>query len=192
TFEAKYFRAALELQDAFEQRFADARGGYAMTSSGHEGLILRPREVFDGATPSSNSVAAMNLLRLASVTRDSPHPATAENVLSTFSAYLERIPTALPKMLNAVDYLFDFPREIVLSGEPGDSGLEALREVIFSSDRLNRVVALADQSGSLDGLSPLVEERKPAPGGARAFVCENFTCRRPISDPAELRAALDG
>jgi uncharacterized protein YyaL (SSP411 family) len=192
TFEAKYFRAALELQRAFEERFADPRGGYAMTSSGHEGLILRPREVFDGATPSSNSVAAMNLLRLSSFTGDAAYRDRAENVLSTFFGYLERIPTALPRLLNAVDYLCDLPREIVLSGEPGDAGLEALREVIFSSDRPNRVVALADRSGSLDGLSPLVEERKPAGSGARAFVCENFMCQKPISDPAELRAALDG
>jgi uncharacterized protein YyaL (SSP411 family) len=192
TFDAKYFRAALELQRAFERRFSDLRGGYAMTSSGHEGLILRPRDLFDAATPSSNSVAAMNLLRLASFTGDSAYRERAENVLSIFSGYLERIPTALPRMLNAVDYLSDFPREIVLSGEPGDAGLEALREAIFSSDRLNRVVALADPSGSLEGLSPLVEERKPAAGRARAFVCENFACRNPISDPAELRAALDG
>jgi len=192
TFDADYFRAALELQQTFEQRFADVRGGYALTSSEHDGLILRPREILDGATPSSNSVAAMSLLRLASFTGESRYRVRAEEIFSAFSGYLTRFPTALPRLLAAVDYHSDFPREIVLSGELGDAKLETLREVIFASDRMNRVVALADPSGSLDGLSPLVEDRRPVPAEARAYICENFACQRPISDPAELEAALHG
>jgi uncharacterized protein YyaL (SSP411 family) len=192
TFEASYFRAALELQKQFEERFADSRGGYALTSSEHDGLILRPREIFDSATPSSNSVAAMNLLRLSSFTGKSRFQDSAEAIFSTFSGYLTRAPTALARLLCAVDYNSDLPREVVLSGEPGEAGLETLREAVFASTRINRVVALADPEGSLDGLSPLVESRKPTPGKALAYVCENFACRRPISDPAELRAALDG
>jgi uncharacterized protein YyaL (SSP411 family) len=192
TFDADYFRAALELQQAFEQRFADARGGYALASSEHDGLIVRPREILDGATPSSNSVAAMNLLRLASFTGESRYRARAEEIFSAFSGYLTRFPTALPRLLAAVDYHSDFPREIVLSGELGDARLETLRDVIFASDQMNRVVALADRSDSLNGLSPLVEGRRPEPDEARVFICENFACQRPISDPAELESALHG
>jgi uncharacterized protein YyaL (SSP411 family) len=192
TFEPRYFRAALELQQAFEQRFADSRGGYAMTRSEQGDLILRPRETLDGATPSANSVAAMNLLRLASFTGEARDRERAEEIFSVFSAYLTRIPAALPRMLAALDYRFDAAREVVLSGEPGRADLEALRAVIDESPRMNRVIALADADGSLDGLSPLVEDRKPSKGRARAFVCENFACRRPTSDPVELRTALDG
>jgi uncharacterized protein YyaL (SSP411 family) len=192
TFEASYFRAALELQATFEEQFGDPLGGYALTSGEHEGLILRPREIFDGATPSSNSVAAMNLLRLASFTGDHRYRDRAEAVLSAFAGYLTHAPTALPRMLSALDYRSDPPREVVLSGEPGEKQFESLRAAIFASPRLNRVVALADRGGSLEGLSPLVRSRQPTPGRALAYVCENFACRQPISDPTELRAALDG
>jgi len=192
TFEPSYFRAALELHQAFEERFADERGGYALSAREHEGLILRPREIFDGATPSSNSVAAMNQLRLASYTGETRYRDRAEAIFSAFSGFLSRIPTALPRLLCALDYRSDVPREVVLSGEAGEARFESLREATFASPRLNRVVVMADARGSLDGISPLVDHRRPAPGKALAYVCENFTCRQPISDPAQLRAALDG
>ncbi|HEY6928733.1 MAG TPA: thioredoxin domain-containing protein [Thermoanaerobaculia bacterium] len=192
TFEPSYFRAALELHQAFEERFADERGGYALATREHEGLILRPREIFDGATPSSNSVAAMNNLRLASYTGEARYRDRAEAVFKAFSGFLGRIPTALPRLLSALDYRSDIPREVVLSGEAGEARFESLREATFASPRLNRVVVMADARGSLDGVSPLVDNRRPAPGKALAYVCENFTCRQPISDPGELRTALDG
>src|SRR5262249_32859305 len=116
----------------------------------------------------------------------------AEAVFSAFSGFLSRIPTALPRLLSALDYRSDIPREVVLSGEAGEARFESLREATFASPRLNRVVVMADARGSLEGVSPLVDHRKPAHGQALAYVCENFTCRQPISDPAQLRAALDG
>ena len=192
TFEPSYFRAALELHQAFEERFADERGGYALSAREHEGLILRPREIFDGATPSSNSVAAMNQLRLASYTGETRYRDRAEAIFSAFSGFLSRMPTALPRLLCALDYRSDTPREVVLAGEAGEARFESLREAIFASPRLNRVIVMADARGSLEGVSPLVDHRRPAPGKALAYVCENFTCRQPISDPAQLRVALDG
>jgi uncharacterized protein YyaL (SSP411 family) len=95
-------------------------------------------------------------------------------------------------MLCAVDRAAAASREIVLSGSKGRSDFEALRETVFAGGSLNRVVAHADEEASLAGLSPLVEGRGPDGGPARAFVCENFACRLPIVDPAELAATLHG
>jgi len=134
----------------------------------------------------------MNLLRLASFTGETRYLEAAERIFSAFSAYLERAPIALPRLLCALDYKSDLPREVVLSGELGQPGFESLRDAVFSAQRLNRVVALADARRSLAGLSPLVEAREPKDDRAVAYVCENFACRRPIADPAELLAALDG
>jgi uncharacterized protein YyaL (SSP411 family) len=192
TFEPRYFRAAVDLQKTFDQRLADPRGGYFFATDQHDGLVIRPREIFDGATPSSNSVAAMNLLRLASFTGEPRYLAAAEAIFSAFSAYLERAPLALPRLLCALDYKSDLPREVVLSGKPGSADFESLRDAVFASRKLNRVIALADAQRSLAGLSPLIESREPKNGGALAYVCENFACRRPIADPAELLAVLDG
>ena len=81
---------------------------------------------------------------------------------------------------------------MVLAGEKGRSDFEALRAAVFSSGALNRVLAHADAAGSLDGISPLVEGRTVPDGAARAWVCEDFACRKPTDDPAELLASLHG
>ncbi|HEU5251470.1 MAG TPA: thioredoxin domain-containing protein [Thermoanaerobaculia bacterium] len=191
TFEPRYFRAAVELADEMEARFVDPRGGYFLAADGHGRLIVRPRELFEGATPSSNSVAAMNLLRLATFTGDGKYRERAEKIFSAFSGYLDRAPAAFPRLLAALDYRQDEPREVVLSGDPGRADFEALRDAVFRSRRLNRVVAHADAAESLASVAPLVASRGSAGGAAQAWVCRNFACLRPTSEATELAAALD-
>ncbi len=191
TFEPRYFRAALGLQKDFDKRFFDPAGGYYLASEGHDGLVLRPREVFDGATPSSNSVAVMNLLRLSSFTGEKAYGDRAEALFSLFSRTLERAGTALPRMLCALDYRSSPPCEVVLAGQPGGPDFESLREAVFAHPRLNRVVAHADASESLADVLPLVASRGSRDGASLAYVCRNASCRTPCSSPSELSAALD-
>jgi uncharacterized protein YyaL (SSP411 family) len=190
TFESRYFREAIELQREMDERFSDPRGGYFLAAEKHDRLIVRPREIFDGATPSSNSVAAMNLLRLATFTGDRKYRDRAESVFSASAGYLDRAPAAFPRLLCALDYRDGEVREVVLSGQPGREDFEALRRAAFTS-RSNRVLAYADAKESLADLSPLVLSRGSADGDARAWVCRNFACSMPTSDPAALVAALD-
>ncbi len=191
TFAPRYFAEALRLQDAFEARFADPAGGYFLSAEGHDGLILRPKEGWDGATPSSNSVAAMNLLRLAVFTGDDRYRHRAEEVFADAADVLARAPAALPRMLCAVDFLSDAPREVVLAGTPGRADFERLRDAVVRSPRLNRVVAHADSAGEAPALGALAEGRASGDGAARAFVCSNFACRAPVSEAAALAAALE-
>jgi hypothetical protein len=192
TFEPGYFRAALELQKEFDERFFDPTRGYTLAAGAHDGLILRPREIFDGATPSSNSVAAMNLLRLFSFTGERKYQEGAEALFSVFSNTLVKAPTAMPRLLSALDYRSDAAPEIVLAGAPGEPGFESLRQAVFSHPRLNRVIAHADAAESLASLSPLVQSRGTLGGPAVAYVCRNFSCLPPSSSPADLAAALNG
>jgi uncharacterized protein YyaL (SSP411 family) len=192
TFDPRYFRVVLELANEMEERFADPRGGYFLAAEGHDDLIVRPRELFDGAMPSSNSVAAMNLLRLATFTGDAKYRSRADAIFSAFAGYLDRAPSAFPRLLCALDYRQDEPREIVLSGEVGRGDFESLRAAVFASRRLNRIVAHADAAETLATVAPLVASRGSSGGAAAAWVCRNFACLRPTSDPAELAAALDG
>ena len=192
TFEPSYFRAALELQEEMDGRFADPAGGYFLSAPSHDGLIVRPRETLDGATPSSNSVAAMNLLRLASFTGEERYRELAGAILSASSGYLARAGIALSRMLCAVDYRFDAVPEVVLAGDRGAEDFESLREAVFSSRRINRVLAHADRSASLRDVLPLVAGREPKDPTALAYVCRNFACALPTADPAQLRASLDG
>ena len=192
TFEPRYFREAVALQAAMDERFADPRGGYFLAAKAHGSLILRPREMFDGATPSSNSVAAMNLLRLATFTGETRYRDRADRIFSSLAGYLDRVPAAFPRLLCALDYRQDEPREIVLAGEPGRPDFEALRGAVFASPRPNRVVVHASGLDSPPELHALVESRTSADGRARAFVCRGFACLAPTTDPAELATQLDG
>ncbi len=192
TFEPRYFREAVRLQSVFEEDFAGAGGGYFLSAAPHDGLIVRPAESYDGATPSSNSVAAMNLLRLAAFTGEERYHRRADEVLAAFAGLVERAAPAFPRLLCALDFRSDAAREIVLSGEPGREDFEALRSSVFASPKLNRVVAHAESAGELPELSSLSEGRAAGGGPAKAYVCENFACRAPIADPAALTAALDG
>ncbi len=192
TFESGYFRAAVELQTEQDGRFFDPAGGYRLASEGHDGLLFSPREIFDGATPSSNSVAAMNLLRLFSFTGDEKYRDRAEALFSLFSTPLAKAGTALPRFLCALDYRSDTIAEIVLAGEAGRPDFESLRRAVFAHPGLNRILAHADAEESLAPLSPLVQSRRSRDGRALAYVCRDFACRAPSSTPAELTAALDG
>ena len=192
TFDSRYFREAVALQTEMDARFADPRGGYFLSAKSHGALIVRPREMFDGATPSSNSVAAMNLLRLATFTGAQKYSHGADRIFAAFAGYLERAPAAFPRLLAALDYRESEPREVVLSGEPGRKDFEALRAAVFASAQPNRVLVHAAETGTPEELRPLVGSRASADGSARAFVCRAFSCLAPTSDPAELTALLDG
>ncbi len=191
TFEPRYFAEAVRLEKVFADRFADPRGGFFLTQAGHDGLILRPKESWDGATPSSNSVAAMNLLRLAAFTGDPDHTRRADELFAASATLCERTPTAFPRLLCALDFRSDPPREVVLAGTPGQEDFEGLRRAAFASPRLNRVLAHAGGTAAIPELASLSEGRAAPGGRAVAYVCENFACKAPMTDPAALRAALD-
>ncbi len=191
TFETRYFSEAARLQRAFEERFAEAGGGYLLSASSHDGLIVRPRETWDGATPSSNSVAAANLLRLAAFTGEDRYRRRANEVFASLSHLLESAPTAVPRLLSAADFAAGPALEIVLAGTPGREDFERLRAAVFASPVLNRVIAHADSAARTPGLEALGESRASLGGPAAAYVCSNFACRAPVSDAAALSEAIE-
>ena len=192
TFEPSYFREAVRLHDIFEEIFSGAGGAYYLSAAPHDGLIVRPAESYDGATPSSNAVAAMNLLRLHAFTGEERYARRAEEVFTTFGALLAQASPAFPRLLCALDFHLGAPREVVLAGKRGAADFEALRAAVFASPQLNRVLAYADPKDGVPELAPLVEGRTGENAGdpAKAYVCRNFACLAPVTEPAALSAAL--
>ncbi len=190
TFEPRYFREALSLQEVLDGDFADPRGGYFLSAEAHDGLIVRPRESYDGATPSSNSVAASNLLRLAAFTGDERYEKRADAIFEAFGELLERAAPAFPRLLCALDFRASGPREVVLAGEPGRPDFEALRRTVFESPGLNRVVAHVETAAAVPELAPLTRARTTRDGRAAAYVCERFACQAPVTEPEALAALL--
>jgi uncharacterized protein YyaL (SSP411 family) len=187
TFDPRWLSAAVGLADVILERFADAEsGGFFDTSSDHETLITRPKDIYDNATPSGNAVAADVLLRLALLTDNDRYRQAAQGVLELLREPMARYPLGFARALNALDFFLDRPKEVAIVGSAGAEDTEALLRVVFEPFLPNKVVA-----GGAARI-PLLESRGQRNGHATAYVCEHYVCQAPTSDPEELRALLQG
>jgi uncharacterized protein YyaL (SSP411 family) len=185
TFEERWFVEARALADTMIERFEDPeRGGFFSTPSDHEELIARRKDLEDSPIPAGNSSAALGLLRLAALTGEHDYERPAVGVLRLLHPVAARHPTAFGHLLQAMAFHTSTVREVALVG----ADLAPLRAVVRARHRPHLVVAGAAAGG---GAVPLLRGREPVEGAAAAYVCENFACRRPVTEPAELDALLD-
>jgi uncharacterized protein YyaL (SSP411 family) len=184
TGEARWLERAAALQNALDAHFRDAQaGGYFLASDQEKGLLVREKPGSDGVTPAGNSLAALNLFRLAELRSDDKLRARGLEVLR---AFVSRLP-AMPTMLGALDEALHQPMEVVvvrLHGQDASSLLEPLRSAYLPG--ATRVVA---EEGSAPPL-PLMEGKRALHGQPTAFVCRNRVCALPTSDPATFAAQL--
>jgi uncharacterized protein YyaL (SSP411 family) len=193
TFDVRWFDAARETADRMIARFADAeRGGFFTTAHDHEELIARRKDVEDHPIPSGNSAAALALLRLSTLTGEREYERQAVSVFRLLHRAAARHPQAMAHLLRAMDFHFAAVKEVALvapeaidGGPPAD--LETLAAVVRSRRRPHLVLA-----GGPEGTErpELMRARTAVDGRAAAYVCENFACRRPVTEPEELEAAL--
>jgi uncharacterized protein YyaL (SSP411 family) len=193
-FEVRYLEEALHLNQIMIELFWDEeKGGFYFSGRDNEALISRPRDLYDGAIPSGNSVAALNLLRLSRMTGKVDWEKKADQLLKVFSAAVADSPMAYTQFLIAVDFMLGPSREIVIAGDPG---LEESREMIAFVQRSflpNKVLlfrAEGDAGRKLSTLSPFVEGMRPLNKRPTVYLCENYTCKTPLTDLAALEAAL--
>jgi len=190
--DARWLRRALALQERLDAGFADpAAGGYFFTAAEGERLLTRPKPDDDGALPAGNSVAALNLLRLAEYTGDQRYRERATGVLRAFGQVMARTPAALPAMLAALDFHLDRAKEIVIvSARDGDA--RPLLETLGRTFVPNRVVLVASESAvaGLAAWAPVAAEKRAIGGKATAYVCEAMRCELPTTDPGVLAAQL--
>ena len=185
TFEQRWFDEARALAETMIERFGDSeRGGFFSTSSDHEELIARRKEIGDHPIPSGNSAAALGLLRLAALTGERAYERQAEGVLRLFARPAAGHPEAFAHLLRALDFHLAPTREVALVGED----LAALAAVVRDELRPHLVLA-----GGAEGTSspPLLADRPTVEGRPTAYVCEHFTCQAPVTDPQQLEEALD-
>jgi uncharacterized protein YyaL (SSP411 family) len=165
------------------------KGSFFYTSSDHEKLIVRPKEYFDNAIPSGNSTSALNLLTLARITGKDEYQSRADSLLRSIGTSLARFPLGLGNWLVAANFSLGPVVEVVVTGQEDDhlSLLEPIREKFLP----NKVMVLAENRKSPEKTLPLLEGRQLGEGGATVYVCQDFTCREPTSDPDRLREILE-
>jgi hypothetical protein len=189
-YEAQFDRRDLELAIRLTEKqmelFEDPeQGGFFASGADDDSLVMRVKEDYDGAEPSGNSVAAMNLLRLARFTNRTSFRESAERTLAAFASRLAATPAALPQMLAACEWLLGEPREIVLVGGRGDAGTEALLRALHSRFVPNRVIMLLDSPETRRALAariPSIDSMEKIDGRASAYVCRNYTCQLPVTE----------
>ena len=195
SFEIRWLQWAERLQTKMDELFWDAEcGGYFNSAAGDASIVLRLKEDYDGAEPTPSSVAAMNLLRLAAMLNHNAWRERGLRCIEAFRTQWSATPQALPQMLCALELALEPPRHVVLAGDPRAEDFQALAAVLHERLGRRRVVLGVDGGDAqrwLTARAPWLAEMSPLGGRATAFVCEEFTCQAPVTDPAELRRLLN-
>jgi hypothetical protein len=169
-------------------RFADGRGGFFDTADDGEPLLYRPADPTDNATPSGAFAVAAALLSYAALTGSRRHREAAVAALAPLPALAGRYPQAAGTGLSVAEALLSGPAEIAVVGPAGDPRTDGLHAAAHRAAPPGAVIALGDGSGRA-GI-PLLAGRELVDGNPAAYVCRNFTCRLPVTDPADLHAVL--
>jgi uncharacterized protein YyaL (SSP411 family) len=189
TGEARWVTLAGQLLDTALDRFGDGSGGFYDTADDGETLVFRPADPVDGPTPSGAFAAAGALLSYAALTGSQRHRDAAVAALGVLGPIVERYPRAAGSGLAVAEALLSGPAEIAVVGPPGAAGTAELHRTALHAAPPGAVIALGDGSGA--GGIELLAGRGLVGGEPAAYVCRDFTCLAPVTEPAALRAALD-
>ena len=183
TFDIRHLETAIALNDEATRLFRDSSGRFYITPADAEALLVRPREVGDGAIPSGNSVQLMNLVRLSRITANETYEKQADEILRTASDEVTLAPVAATHLLNALDFTLGPSFEVVLAGDD----VEAMRRAVFAPFVPNKVVVHRPTGASrITQIAPYTEEQRAIGGKATAFVCTNYACKLPTTEPGRV------
>jgi len=186
--EVKYLVEAKRLAELMITEFWDEEnGGFFFTSNDHEELIVRNKDLYDNATPSGNSVAADVLLRLAKLLGDEKYERFAVTVLRLVASQLKRYPQGFGRALSAMEFHLSSTKEIAVIGERGNEmECEILKKYLPDA-----VVVLSSDAQADSTVIPLLKDRGRIDDKATAYVCENYVCKRPLTNVAEIGEAVN-
>jgi hypothetical protein len=194
TFHFAYFERALKINEAMIRHFWDAeRGGFYMTPDDGEDLLVRPRAVYDGAVPSGNSVAAMNLLRIGRIVADPAMERRARDLMTGFGASVLRSPSSHSQLLQALDFAVGPSHEIVIAGDYGSEGLNAMARALRRAFLPNKVLIYRPtdiNNPPINVVAKYTVGQVAIDGKATAYVCQNYACDAPTTDIAVMLRSL--
>jgi uncharacterized protein YyaL (SSP411 family) len=184
---------AIALQRKQDELFWDASSGGYFESSAEDQLVkVRLKQDYDGAEPSANSVSALNLLRLSRMLHQEHYANRAKDIFSTFSDALQNAHATVPQMLAALQFSRSKPRQAVIAGDPRQQATRLLVHSILRDFHPDLVVLYAEDANALSGdAAQALAAMRPIQGRPALYLCENFTCRAPVTSPEDARRLLD-
>lgn len=194
-FDVSRLKTALELQrDMLNLFWDDHAYGFFFYGKDGERLLLRPKEIYDGAIPSGNSVAAMNLLKLGRLTGDVQFEARADQLLKAFLKQVRAYPMGYSFFLMALQFALGPTKEIVIATTrtdalSGDAMVVAVGQV-YLPHAVVVLRPLGEAGEEIVSLASYTESQLPVQGKTTVYICENYVCQFPITDIADLRKRL--
>jgi len=194
SFDVEWLKFATGLQETQDRLFFDEKnGGYFSTSGKDESVFLRMKDDNDGAEPAASSVAALNLLRLSQFRDDKQMADRTRKTIDAFATTVSHFPSAMPQMLVAFDYSLSKPRQIVIAGKKDAPETKALLKEVHRHFLPKTILLLADGAEGqkyLGERNEAIRAMSMVEGKPAAYVCENFTCKAPVTDPKALGELL--
>ena len=194
SFDIEWLKFAIELQETQDRLFFDEKGGgYFSTSGKDTSVVLRMKDDNDSAEPAASSVSALNLLRLAQIRGEKRWQERAEKTIGAFHTTLSRFPSAMPQMLVALDFSSSKPRQIVIAGKKDAPETNALLAEVHRHFLPETIILLTDGAEGQKYLGERIETIRAmsmVDGKSAAYVCEDFSCKAPVTDPKALRDLL--
>ncbi|MCJ7498706.1 thioredoxin domain-containing protein [bacterium] len=196
TYRADLLTLALRLASEMVDQFGDTEnGGFFLTPGDNNSPLTRQKPSFDGAIPSGNAVAAMSLLRLSRLTARQDLEEEGHKTLRAFATEMETGPAGFTHMISALDMAQNSTAEVIIVGDPHKDDTKRFIQAMQRSYLPTVTSALVDPGApdpAIKELIPYVSDMKTVDGKAAAYVCRNFTCLPPTTDPQEMLGTLSG
>jgi uncharacterized protein YyaL (SSP411 family) len=190
SFDVECLKFAIQLQEIQDRLFFDEKnGGYFSNSGRDKSVFVRMKDDNDGAEPAASSIAALNLLRLSQIYDDPKLAERAKKTIDAFATILLQFPSGMPQLLVAVENSLGKPHQIVIAGNKDSPETKALLKEVHRHFLPNTIVILADANEGqkyLGERNEAVRAMSLVEGKSAAYVCENFTCKAPVTDVKRL------
>lgn len=193
TFDPAHLARAVRLQERMLADFRDpGNGGFFLTTETSRDLPVRPKSLYDGAIPSANSVAFLNLLRLSRMTGRTQWAEEAAALGRSVSGSIKAHPSGYTQFLIGIDFALGRPLDVVLAGDPGDASSRAMIMLLNGGFYPHQVALFKQSSGDdvLTRIAGFIASMEPMDGKTTAYVCRDFACGRPITDVDELKEVI--
>ena len=193
--EEEWLLWSMDLAERMQNSFWDeSQAGFFSTTGQDKSVLLRMKDRYDGAEPSPNSVALLNLIRLGNLGGEERLLEKVRHFARAFSGSLAQRPQTMPLMLVALSRAESKPKQIFLAGQREAADTWALLREVHRRHLPHRVVFLADGGRAHKRLASRIEvldSFRPIGGRATAYICENYVCQLPTSDPKVMGQLLD-
>jgi hypothetical protein len=195
SFDLQWLESAVGLTKKQVELFWDpVNGGFFDITGNDPTILLKTKEDYDGAEPTGNSITALNLLRLSQMTDNKEWRSLAERTISIVGNRASAHPEIAPQMLVALEWSLSTPKEIIIAGSRASRDTRTLIDEVHSRFIPDKILLLVDSGIPGDSITrflPFTSEMKMLDGRATFYLCENYACRLPTSDPSVVAQLLE-